>query len=69
MQLNPYLNFNGNCAAAFKFYENSSLAASGDSSCTDPTAATIRTRLFMSKSPSPNDWFMSTFRNRNFVWR
>src|ERR1700690_4124418 len=21
MQLNPYLNFNGNCAAAFKFYE------------------------------------------------
>ena len=23
MQLNPYLNFNGNCAAAFKFYEKS----------------------------------------------
>jgi PhnB protein len=21
MQLNPYLNFNGNCAAAFRFYE------------------------------------------------
>jgi PhnB protein len=21
MQLNPYLNFNGNCAAAFKLYE------------------------------------------------
>jgi PhnB protein len=21
MQLNPYLNFNGNCGAAFKFYE------------------------------------------------
>ena len=21
MQLNPYLNFNGNCAAAFKYYE------------------------------------------------
>jgi PhnB protein len=21
MQVNPYLNFNGNCAAAFKFYE------------------------------------------------
>jgi len=24
MQLNPYLNFNGQCEAAFKFYERSS---------------------------------------------
>ena len=28
MQLNPYLNFNGNCAAAFKFYEKALAAKS-----------------------------------------
>lgn len=51
MQLNPYLSFNGQCAAAFKFYEQSlrgkivMMMTHGDSPMADQSPAEWRDRI------------------------
>jgi PhnB protein len=51
MKLNPYLNFNGQCEAAFKFYEQclggriEGMMTHGDSPMADQTPAAMRDRI------------------------
>ena len=51
MQLNPYLTFNGNCGAAFKFYEKNlsgkieMTMTFGESPMADQVPRRIATRL------------------------
>ena len=53
MQLNPYLSFNGNCGAAFKFYEKNlggkidMTMTFGESPMADQVPAAIATRSSM----------------------
>ena len=51
MELSPYLNFNGNCSEAFKFYENTlggkieTLMTHGDSPMKDQVSADWRDKV------------------------
>ena len=50
MQINPYLSFNGNCEAAFKFYERclggkTNLFTYGDSPMAEQTPAEWRSKI------------------------
>ena len=66
MQLNPYLSFNGNCAAAFRFYEKvlrgtiPMMMTYGESPMCDQTPAEFRDKVMHTRLISGNAVLMGS---------
>jgi PhnB protein len=66
MQLNPYLSFNGNCAAAFRFYEKvlrgtiPMMMTYGESPMCDQTPAELRDKVMHTRVIAGNAVLMGS---------